>query len=62
MGYDGLNVESLFVLKHKIPVSASGQLTKDKKEFNLQMELVTSVKHAEGKSTYLAEVDGQQEI
>ncbi|KAI3863635.1 hypothetical protein MKX03_031686 [Papaver bracteatum] len=53
VGYEGINVERLFVVKEKIPVSFSGQVTKDKKESNLQMELAGSVKHGEGKSTSL---------
>ncbi|KAF9620761.1 hypothetical protein IFM89_014494 [Coptis chinensis] len=51
VGYEGINAERLFVVKDKIPVSFSGQATKDKKESNLQMELASSIKHSEGKST-----------
>ncbi|KAM0946933.1 putative small monomeric GTPase [Dioscorea sansibarensis] len=51
VGYEGLNVERLFVLKDKIPVSVSGQFTKDKKESTVQMELSTSLKHGEKKAT-----------
>ncbi|KAF8369532.1 hypothetical protein HHK36_032453 [Tetracentron sinense] len=51
VGYEGINVERLFVVKDKIPLSFSGQVTKDKKESNLQMELASSVKHGEGKAT-----------
>ncbi|KAK2408666.1 Avirulence induced gene (AIG1) family protein [Trifolium repens] len=39
VGYEGLNVERLFVLKNKIPLSFSGQVTKDKKDANVQMEM-----------------------
>jgi Toc86/159 family protein import component len=46
-------VERLFVVKDKIPVSFSGQVTKDKKDANVQMELASSIKHGEGKSTSL---------
>ncbi|GAU40636.1 hypothetical protein TSUD_397720 [Trifolium subterraneum] len=53
VGYEGLNVERLFVLKDKIPVSFSGQVTKDKKDANIQMEMASSVKHGEGKATSL---------
>ncbi|KAI5446775.1 translocase of chloroplast 120, chloroplastic [Lathyrus oleraceus] len=53
VGYEGLNVERLFVLKEKIPVSFSGQVTKDKKDVNLQMEMASSVKYGEGKATSL---------
>ncbi|XP_047322182.1 translocase of chloroplast 120, chloroplastic-like [Impatiens glandulifera] len=53
VGYEGVNVERLFVVKKKIPVSLSGQLTKDKKDSTLQMELSSSLKHGEGKATSL---------
>ena len=53
VGYEGINVERLFVVKDKIPVSFSGQVTKDKKDANVQMELASSIKHGEGKSTSL---------
>jgi hypothetical protein len=51
--YEGLNVERLFVLKNKIPLSFSGQVTKDKKDANIQMEMTSSVKYGEGKATSL---------
>ncbi|KAH7446364.1 hypothetical protein KP509_01G052900 [Ceratopteris richardii] len=50
-GYDGLNVEKMFVVSKKIPVSISGQVTKDKKEANLQMECAASFKNGEGRVT-----------
>ena len=53
VNYEGVNVETLFVVKQAIPVSFSGQLTKDKKDANLQMEIAGSVKHGEGKATSL---------
>ncbi|XP_077231123.1 translocase of chloroplast 101, chloroplastic-like [Tasmannia lanceolata] len=53
VGYEGLNIERLFVVEDKIPVSISGQVTKDKKESNLQMELASSIKHGERKATSL---------
>ncbi|XP_010530784.1 PREDICTED: translocase of chloroplast 120, chloroplastic-like [Tarenaya hassleriana] len=53
VGYEGVNVERLFVVKDKIPVSFSGQVTKDKKDANVQLEMASSVKHGEGKSTSL---------
>ncbi|CAK8569338.1 unnamed protein product [Lathyrus sativus] len=53
VGYEGLNVERLFVLKNKIPFSFSGQVTKDKKDASVQMEMASSVKHGEGKATSL---------
>ncbi|KAK6946405.1 AIG1-type guanine nucleotide-binding (G) domain [Dillenia turbinata] len=53
VGYEGINVERLFVVKDKIPLSFSGQVSKDKKETNVQMEIASSVKHGEGKATSL---------
>ncbi|XP_074564702.1 translocase of chloroplast 101, chloroplastic [Curcuma longa] len=53
VGYEGLNVERVFVVKDKIPLSVSGQLTKDKKECTFQMELASSLKHSESKATSL---------
>ncbi|KAL9252106.1 Translocase of chloroplast 120, chloroplastic-like protein [Drosera capensis] len=54
VGYEGVNVERLFALKNKIPLSFSGQISKDKKDINLQVEVASSIKHGEGKSTMLA--------
>lgn len=51
VGYEGINVERLFVVKEKVPISFSGQVTKDKKDANIQMELASSIKHGEGKAT-----------
>ncbi|KAF0928611.1 hypothetical protein E2562_006052 [Oryza meyeriana var. granulata] len=53
VGYEGLNVERLFAVKGKVPLSVSGQLTKDKKDCSLQMEVASSLKHGEGKTTSL---------
>ncbi|XP_065866833.1 translocase of chloroplast 132, chloroplastic-like [Euphorbia lathyris] len=53
VGYEGINVERLFVVKDKVPLSFSGQVTKDKKDANVQMEFASSLKHGEGKSTSL---------
>ncbi|KAH7518452.1 hypothetical protein FEM48_Zijuj09G0173100 [Ziziphus jujuba var. spinosa] len=53
VGYEGINVERLFVVKGKIPLSFSGQVTKDKKDANVQMEVASSLKHGEGKATSL---------
>lgn len=53
VGYEGLNVERMFVVKEKVPISVSGQLTKDKKECTLQMEMASSIKHGEGEATSL---------
>ncbi|KAI9123880.1 hypothetical protein K1719_005180 [Acacia pycnantha] len=53
VGYEGINVERLFVLREKIPLSFSGQVSKDKKDANVQMEVASSIKHGEGKATSL---------
>lgn len=53
VGYEGINLERLFVVKDKIPISFSGQVSKDKKDANVQMEVASSLKHGEGKSTSL---------
>lgn len=53
VGYEGINVERMFAVKEKIPLSISGQVSKDKKEANLQMEVASSIKHGEGKATTL---------
>ncbi|KAJ9549379.1 LOW QUALITY PROTEIN: hypothetical protein OSB04_021922 [Centaurea solstitialis] len=50
VGYEGINVEHLLALKEKIPVSFSGQVTKDKKDANLQMEVSSAMKHGKAKS------------
>ncbi|KAH1099109.1 hypothetical protein J1N35_016030 [Gossypium stocksii] len=54
VGYEGINVERSFMVKHKHPVSFSGQITKDKKDTNIQTELASSLKHGSGKATSLA--------
>jgi Toc86/159 family protein import component len=51
VGYEGVNLEKMFVIRNKIPVSITGQVTKDKKEANLQMECAGTLKHGEGKMT-----------
>ncbi|EOA29753.1 hypothetical protein CARUB_v10012842mg [Capsella rubella] len=53
IGYEGVNAERLFVVNEKIPISFSGQVTKDKKDANVQLEMASSLKHGEGKSTSL---------
>ncbi|XP_071692714.1 translocase of chloroplast 120, chloroplastic-like [Rutidosis leptorrhynchoides] len=50
VGYEGINVEHLLALKEKIPASFSGQVTKDKKDANLQMEVSSAMKHGKSKS------------
>lgn len=59
VGYEGVNLERSFAIRNKVPMSFSGQVTKDKKEAHFQMELAASVKHNEGKSTTLG-LDLQQ--
>ncbi|KAI3812156.1 hypothetical protein L1987_16862 [Smallanthus sonchifolius] len=54
VGYEGINVDHLLALKEKIPVQFSGQITKDKKDANLQMEVSSALKHGKSKSTTLA--------
>lgn len=53
VGYEGINLERLFAVKEKVPISFAGQVSKDKKEANLQMEVATSMKHGDGKATSL---------
>eukprot|EP00252_Welwitschia_mirabilis_P003662 TRINITY_DN1372_c0_g1_i1.p1 TRINITY_DN1372_c0_g1~~TRINITY_DN1372_c0_g1_i1.p1 ORF type:complete len:1308 (+),score=343.75 TRINITY_DN1372_c0_g1_i1:295-4218(+) len=47
VGYDGVNIEKTFAVRNKVPVSISGQLTKDKKELSLQFEGAASLKQGE---------------
>ncbi|XP_076903337.1 translocase of chloroplast 120, chloroplastic-like [Bidens hawaiensis] len=54
VGYEGINVEHFLALKEKIPASFTGQITKDKKDANLQMEVSSALKHGKSKSTTLA--------
>ncbi|KAJ0451092.1 putative small monomeric GTPase [Helianthus annuus] len=54
VGYEGINVEHLLAVKDKIPVSFSGQITKDKKDANLQMEVSSALKHGKSNSTTVA--------
>ncbi|ESQ48273.1 hypothetical protein EUTSA_v10022323mg, partial [Eutrema salsugineum] len=53
VGYEGVSAERLFVIKEKIPISFSGQVTKDKKDATVQLEMASSVKHGKGRSTSL---------
>lgn len=53
VGYEGVNMERAFAIRNKVPMSFSGQVTKDKKEAHFQMEVAGSVKHRDGKSTTL---------
>lgn len=38
IGYEGLNLENMFLIHNKITVSIPGQVTNDKKEDNLQIK------------------------
>lgn len=51
VGYEGINAEKLFVVKDRIPISFSGQVTKDKKDANVQIEMTSSIKHGETKAS-----------
>ncbi|KAA0049737.1 translocase of chloroplast 120 [Cucumis melo var. makuwa] len=51
VGYEGINAEKLFVVKDTIPISFSGQVTKDKKDANVQIEMTSSIKHGETKAS-----------
>ncbi|XP_022136309.1 translocase of chloroplast 120, chloroplastic [Momordica charantia] len=51
VGYEGINAEKLFVVKDTIPISFSGQVTKDKKDANVQIEMTSSIKHGEAKAS-----------
>uniref|UniRef100_J3N4N7 AIG1-type G domain-containing protein n=1 Tax=Oryza brachyantha TaxID=4533 RepID=J3N4N7_ORYBR len=53
VGYEGVNAERLFAVKGKVPLSVSGQLTKDKKDCSLQMEVASTLKHGESRTTSL---------
>lgn len=53
VGYEGINAELLSVVKDTIPISFSGQISKDKKDTNLQMEVASTIKHGERKATSL---------
>ncbi|XP_076913348.1 translocase of chloroplast 120, chloroplastic-like [Bidens hawaiensis] len=50
VGYEGINVEHLLALRDKIPISFTGQITKDKKDANLQLEVSSALKHGKSKS------------
>ncbi|OAY67569.1 Translocase of chloroplast 120, chloroplastic, partial [Ananas comosus] len=52
VGYEGLNVERLFVVKNKV-LYQFWPVYKDKKECTLQMELASSIKHSEGSTSSL---------
>ncbi|GMN48692.1 hypothetical protein TIFTF001_017860 [Ficus carica] len=53
VGYEGINVERMFAVKNKIPLSFTGQVSKDKKDAHLQIEVASAIKHGEGKATSL---------
>ncbi|GMH13540.1 hypothetical protein Nepgr_015381 [Nepenthes gracilis] len=53
VGYDGINIERLIIIKEKVPLSISGQVSQDKKDANLQLEVAGSIEHGKGRSTTL---------
>ncbi|CAM8973647.1 unnamed protein product [Rhodiola kirilowii] len=50
-GYDGVNLEQNLAIAGRFPASATVQLTKDKKEFNLHLDSSVAAKHGENAST-----------
>ncbi|CAE6140176.1 unnamed protein product [Arabidopsis arenosa] len=50
-GYDGVNAEYSLVVASRFPATATVQVTKDKKEFNIHMDSSVSAKHGENGST-----------
>lgn len=50
-GYDGVNAEHSLALASRFPATATVQVTKDKKEFNIHLDSSVSAKHGENGST-----------
>ncbi|XP_058077106.1 translocase of chloroplast 101, chloroplastic-like [Magnolia sinica] len=50
-GYDGISLEESLAVLGRFPVSASLQITKDKKEFSIHLDSAVSAKHGENGST-----------
>uniref|UniRef100_A0A1J3F443 AIG1-type G domain-containing protein n=1 Tax=Noccaea caerulescens TaxID=107243 RepID=A0A1J3F443_NOCCA len=50
-GYDGVNAEHSLALLSRFPATATVQVTKDKKEFNIHLDSSVSAKHGENGST-----------
>jgi Toc86/159 family protein import component len=45
-GIEGFSVDKAFLVRKKIPANVSGQITKDKKDASLTLEMEASVKHS----------------
>ncbi|CAL9233263.1 unnamed protein product [Arabidopsis halleri] len=50
-GYDGVNAEHSLTVAGRFPATATVQVTKDKKEFNIHLDSSVSAKHGENGST-----------
>lgn len=50
-GYDGVNVEQSLAIVNRFPASVSVQITKDKKDFSINMDSSVSAKHGENGSS-----------
>ncbi|EOA19785.1 hypothetical protein CARUB_v10000033mg [Capsella rubella] len=50
-GYDGVNAEHSLAVANRFPATATVQVTKDKKEFNIHLDSSVSAKHGENGST-----------
>ncbi|KAL1225136.1 Translocase of chloroplast [Cardamine amara subsp. amara] len=50
-GYDGVNAEHSLAILSRFPATATVQVTKDKKEFNIHLDSSVSAKHGENGST-----------
>ncbi|XP_023771882.1 translocase of chloroplast 159, chloroplastic [Lactuca sativa] len=50
-GYDGVNLEQTLAIINRFPASVSVQVTKDKKDFSINMDSSVSAKHGENGST-----------
>nr|GEV87950.1 translocase of chloroplast 159, chloroplastic [Tanacetum cinerariifolium] len=57
-GYDGVNLEQTLAIANRFPTAVSVQLTKDKKDFNINMDSSIVAKH-EDKSSTMAGFDIQ---
>eukprot|EP00850_Spirogloea_muscicola_P002456 SM000009S23585 [mRNA] locus=s9:902015:907983:+ [translate_table: standard] len=49
-GYDGFSLEKQMVVQERIPAAISGQITKDKKEANINLEAAATFKHGKDSS------------
>nr|XP_043638063.1 translocase of chloroplast 159, chloroplastic [Erigeron canadensis] len=50
-GYDGVNLEQTIAIANKFPASVSVQVTKDKKDFSINLDSSVSAKHGENVSS-----------